>query len=318
MAPRLISVTTFRIADTDAAVAGCESLTCKLVEVVTNPSVVTGLMLTGLAALIALSYVRDATGKCRREKRRVLDERDAFSEFADRVAALDLGSVPSLTPDSGGPVRRFHRTTESGKPVSITLQRVISIYRETVMSVTHYEREYDETVSESLTAELGPDTVMSLAANKNLSPPAQNALVSRSREAADARDSLADAIEVELDALADVESELSTIDRRRRRLISHLDEVNVDETGAALDIWHQLNDLEIETEKVATERQRSLRNSPMQIDTGIVDTGEMAFYDYLYGSTDGPSHPVLAQIADLTAEIRDNRDHVATQIANGD
>ena len=198
------------------------------------------------------------------------------------------------------------------------MQRVLSIYRDTVMSVAHYETDYDETVSESLAAELGTDMATSLAANKTLSTAAKNALVSRSRKAVDARDSLADAIEVELDALTDIESELSAIDRRRRRLISHLDEINVDKADAALDIWHRLNELETEAENVATERQRSLRTTPLQVDTRVVDTDEMAFYDYLYRTTDIPNHPVLAQIADLTAEIHDDRDHVATLIANGD
>jgi hypothetical protein len=68
------------------------------------------------------------------------------------------------------------------------------------MSVAHYETEYDETVSESLAVELGPDTVTSLAANKTFSSAAQNALASRSSKTMDARESLADPIEVELDA----------------------------------------------------------------------------------------------------------------------
>ena len=186
------------------------------------------------------------------------------------------------------------------------------------MSVPHYETEYEETLSENLAAELGPDTATSLATNNTLSPAAQKALVSRSRKAVHTRDSLANAIEVELDALTDVESELSTIDRRRRHLIIHLNDINIDKTGAALDIWHQLNDLETEAEKLATERQRSLHDPPIQIDTRIVNTGEMAFYDYLYGATEGASHPVLAQIADLASEIHDNRSCVVTQIATGE
>lgn len=318
MDARLVSVTAFRVIDTEPTVGRCGNLTCELAEMVADPNVITAVVLMGVIALVALAYVRNATEDCRREQRRVLDERDAFSEFADRVAALDPGVAHSSTVDSGDPIARLHQTTTSGKSVDITLQRVLSIYKDTVMSVAHYETEYDETISESLAAELGPDTATSLAANKTLSLAAQNALVSRSRKAVDARDSLADAIQVERDALANIESELSAIDRRRRRLVAHLDEVNVDETGAALDIWHRLNDLETEIENMSAERQRSLRAPPMQVDTGVVGTDEMAFYDYLYGPTDGPSHPVLAQIADLTAEIRDDRDRVSTLIANGD
>jgi hypothetical protein len=111
---------------------------------------------------------------------------------------------------------------------------------------------------------------------------------------------------------------LSAIERRRRRLVAHLDGINVDKTGAALDIWHHLNDLENVLEDVATERQRSLRTPPIQIDTEMSDTDEMAFYHYLYGPSDGSSHPLLAQIFARIIEIRDNRNRVATLIANGD
>lgn len=314
MGPRLISVTAFRVVDTELAVGECRIPMCELTEVVADPNVVTAVVLTGVTALVALSHVHNAIEECRCEQQHVLDERDAFSEFADRVAALDSGLAPPSAVDSTDPVARLYQTTTSTRSVDSRVQRVLSIYRDTVMSVPNYETKYEETVSESLAAEVGPDTVTSLATNKTLSPAIQNAIVSRSRKAVNVRDSLANAIEKELDALTDVESELSTIDRRRRRLITHLNDVDVDKTGAALDIWHQLNDLETETENVATERQRSLRDPPIQIDNRIVDADEMAFYEYLYGATDVANHPVLAQIADLVAEIHDNRERVATQI----
>jgi cytochrome c556 len=184
------------------------------------------------------------------------------------------------------------------------------------MSMAHYEAEYDETVLESMAAELGTDMATSLTTNGTLFSATQRALVDRANEAAAARTSLADAIETELNALCDAELELTAIDRRRRRLVHHLAEVEDDEIGAAIDVWHRLNDFETETEKVATERQRSLRNPPMRVNTAVVDTGEMEFYDYLYGATDGPRHPVLAQIVDLTVEIRDDRDYATTLIAD--
>ena len=200
MDDKLMPVTAFRVVDTKPAVSGCEGLTCELAEVATDPEVVTAVVLMGLTALVALAYVRNATEECRHEQRRVLNERDASSEFSDRVAALDPGLESSSSAELGGPVARLHQKTTSERSTDITLQRVLSIYKDTVMSVAHYETEYDETVSESLAVELGPDAVTSLAANKTFSSAAQNALASRSSKTMDARESLADAIEVELDA----------------------------------------------------------------------------------------------------------------------
>lgn len=75
--------------------------------------------------------------------------------------------------------------------------------------------------------------------------------------------------------------------------MEHLAEVRTDETGAAIDVWNQLDDLETEAETAANERQQSLREPPMEIGPTISDTGEIAFYDYLHGDTEGPRHPVL-------------------------
>jgi len=127
------------------------------------------------------------------------------------------------------------------------------------MSVPHYETEYGETVPESLAAELGPDTATSLAANGTLSPPAKHSLVRRSCKVADSRASLADAIETELDALSDTNTDLAGIDRRRRRLVDHLAGINGSDAGAAIDVWERLDDLEAEAEAVAADRQQSLR-----------------------------------------------------------
>jgi len=314
---RTASAVLFRMTETEPAARSCESLGCGLSEVITVSVVVTSVASAGLAALLGAAYIHKASEKCQEERRRVFDEHEAFKRFADRVEAIETASSKPANANSDGLFMNHHHTLESTDTIDSSLRRVVSIYEDTVMSVPHYGREYDETVFESLSAELGPDTATSLAVNNTLSQSTQRALVSRSREAASARVSLADAIGMELDALTDVESKLSAIDRRRRRLVVHLNEVNVDKTGAALDIWHQLNDLEHETENVATERQQSLRNPPMQVDTGVDDTGEMEFYDYLYGAKNAPRHPVLAQIADLTEKIHNNRDYVASVIADG-
>lgn len=183
------------------------------------------------------------------------------------------------------------------------------------MSAPHYEAEYDETMPESMAAELGSDMVTSLAANGTLSPAAQRAIVDRSHEAAAARTSLTDAIDTELDALSDANMELTAIDRHRGHLMEHLAEVRIDETGAAIDVWNQLTDLETEAESVANGRQQSLRKPPMQVDNTICDAGEIAFYDYLYGDTEEPRNPVLSQVIDLIATLRENRDHAASRIA---
>jgi hypothetical protein len=227
-------------------------------------------------------------------------------EVAQSPAAIGTPGG-SGTPGAVSPV---NETVTDGQ-----LERIGDAYRGTVMSVPHYEAEYEETVPESLAAELGPDTATSLAANGTLSPPAKRTLVRRSRKAAVSRESLADAIETERDALDETLEELTAIDRRRRRLVDHLSEIDGDASGAAIDVWERLEDLESELGEIATERQRTLREPPSQVDSTIDVSGEMAFYDYLYGPTDGPNHPVLSQIAALSATVREDRNRIAARIA---
>jgi hypothetical protein len=301
----------------------CASLSCEIGGVATEPGAITAAVFAGIVALVAFAYVRDAKAAARQERRRVLDEGDAFAEFADRVADLDPAPAESPTSSAGGSVARMYRVDRVASPRSgpgsggdVRLRRVLAAYRDTVMSLPHYRAEYDETIPESLAAELGPDTATALASNGTLSTGAQSALVSRSRRAATARSSLADAIGTEIDALCAVETDLTRVDCRRRRLLEHLDGITGDRTDAAIDIWERLDGLEDECEEIAAARQRALDDPPMTPDIATPNA-DRAFYGYLYAPTDGPRYPVLAQVSELADRIRSDGDRVASLIGSG-
>ncbi|WP_198664642.1 hypothetical protein [Halorubrum sp. 48-1-W] len=308
----------FRVSSEAALEPECTSLSCELSATATEPGVVTAVALVGLLALLTFAYVRDAETVCRRERRRVMDEHDAFEEFADRITALDPCPTEATAPSAPATqvVGTRHGTGDWGVG-DIRLRRVLDTYRDTVMSLPHYSEEYDETVGESIAAELGPDTTVSLASNGTLSPGLQSALVDRSRRASAARRSLADAIDAELDALADADTTLSGIDRRRSRLNQHLDGIQQGRRAdASIDVWERLGELESECEAVADDRQSTLRDPPMSPER-VADDVETGFYGYLYAPMDGPDHPVLASIATLVDRIREDRDRVARRIADG-
>ncbi|MFD1570850.1 DUF7260 family protein [Halorubrum laminariae] len=305
----------FQVPSADPAAAECTTLSCEVGAAATEPGAVTAVVIVGLVAFLAFAYVRDATEACRRERSRVLAERDAFESFADRVSSLEPASAPSTTAVLDGPVAGVHSVDSTGGDV--TLRRVLSAYRDTVMSLPHYEREYDETLPESLAAELGPDTATALASDRTLSTGAQSALVRRSQQAADARLSLADAIGSELDALGAAERELSGVDRRRRRLIEHLDGIDGNPADAAVDVWWRLDDLERECDALAGDRQTALDDPPLRPDAALDVESDRAFYEYLYGPSDGPNYPVLSQLAELGEQIRSDKDCVASRLAHG-
>ena len=307
----------FRLSHDPGLGSECGSLSCEVTALVTEPGVVTALVLAGLLAFVAFAYVRDAKSCCRRERRRVLDERDAFEEFADRVSGLDPSTVTATESSFEGAVIGTQRAESVGGPGDVRVKNVLDTYQDTVMSLPHYTEEYDESVVESLAAELGPDTTMSLASNGTLSPALQSTLVDRSRQASRARSSLADAIDTELSELTDTETTLTEVDRQRSRLDEHLDGVSRGgRTDALIDVWERLGDLEDRCDEVATDRQASLRDPPLVLEEQNRADGPR-FTGYLYEPMDGPRHPVLASIASLVGRIREDRDRIARRVADG-
>ncbi|MFB6235325.1 MAG: hypothetical protein ABEH81_15555 [Halopenitus sp.] len=309
-----VAKVSFKIQETDPTQGGCSTLRCGLSEVLLDPAVVTAAFFIALGCFAAFAYVNEARSYCREERRRVADERDAFEEFAERVAGLSptdatggeaaSGGDPSTDgdPANAGPVvgMRTGRSVDSGWDPD--LERVVDAYRETVTAVPHYEEEYDDTVAESLAEELGYDTAVATVSGKTLSPGLQSALVTRSQQARANRAELLDAIDEELDALDDAETTLSAIDRERRNLRDHLAGVSQEVPfDAAVDIWNRLSALEERCDDAVKSRQDELRDPPMETGDGP------PLYEYLYSSLPETDYPVLAQFTQLAEQLQTDR-----------
>ncbi|GAB3411515.1 hypothetical protein GCM10027435_03200 [Haloparvum alkalitolerans] len=303
---------TFRVADPDPAAAECTDLTCSTAAELLEPAVVVGTVLASVLALVAFAYLRDARGRCREEGRRVADEQDAFEEFAARLRDLPAGR-PAGAGRSASP-RGLPAGAASAVPATgrdPTLDRVKRAYRETVMSVPHYEEEYDDDLHASVAAELGDDAAAALVASDGLTPDLREGLTTRTREAVRRRENLTDALDAERDRLDDAETRLARIDRERRALAEHLDGRVADSFDACADVWRRLGELEQRCAAVASDRQAEIRNPPL-------DRPERSpsFYRYLYGRDPGADHPVLAEVAALVSRIRADRERVEKRLAN--
>lgn len=316
-----VAEVSFRVQEADPVQGGCSTFRCELSEVLLDPTVVTGAFLLALASFVAFAYVTEARECCREERRRVTDECDAFEEFADRVAGLspteatgqhhtDGGGQPTDgAPANAGSVVgvRSGKSVDSGRDPD--LERVVDAYRETVTAVPHYEEEYDDTVAESLAEELGYDTAVATVSGKTLTPGLQSALVDRSRRSRATRDELLDAIDEELDALDTAETTLSSIDRERRNLLDHFEEIPQRvEFDAAVDVWRRLSDLERRCDDAVETRQARIRDPPMETGDGP------PFYEYLYDSLPDTNHPVLRQFTQLADQLRTNRRRIESRL----
>ncbi|WP_058365936.1 DUF7260 family protein [Haloparvum sedimenti] len=303
---------TFRVADPDPAAAECTDLTCSTAAELLDPAVVVGTVLASVLALVAFAYLRDARGRCREECRRVADEQDAFEEFAAQLRDLPAGRPTGMGPSAsprGLPAGAASAVPATGRDP--TLDRVKRAYRETVMSVPHYEEEYDDDFHASVAAELGDDAAAALIASDGLTPDLREGLTTRTREAVRRRENLTDALDAERDRLDDAETRLARIDRERRALAEHLDGRVANSFDACADVWRRLDELEQRCAAVASDRQAEIRDPPL-------DRPETSpsFYRYLYGRDPNTDHPVLAEVAALVSRIRADRERVEKRIAN--
>lgn len=257
-------------------------------------------------------YIQDGIETCQEERDRVVTEREAFQAFLDRVRAIDPvdteSSTTTLTDLSG----TSHTTLANTDPGDATLKHVLSAYKETVRSLPHYREGYDETLAESLAAELGQDIVTALATNKVLVPAIQRAVVERSQQAIESRTALSEAITTEIDALTTAQADLNAIETRRRKLRAHLDTVEKNRSEAAFDVLCTLHALEADVDEIAQQRQETLQNAPIgQSTIQAVPIDDTDFHEYLHGVEGTPRYPVLSAAAELGSEIQADQKQVA-------
>lgn len=240
------------------------------------------LALLGVVAIAALLHLNDARSTCERERRRVRRERDAFQRFARTVAEIEPVSGPQGGTATAGATLT---ATSRSKPGS---QRVMQLYRDTVMDVDHFDEEYGEPLETHMAAELGEEVRTAVCSEPGLGAKEQRAVVASATEASRRRARLLEAIDDELAAIDDADGTLTAA----------LEAAEAEEDGGMLD--RGFEDLQAEWE-VLDERiddcEALLERRQERIHDGIAVTGQRwdghDFYEYLYRPLP-VSHPVLA------------------------
>jgi hypothetical protein len=192
-------------------------------------------------------------------------ERRAFARFADRVGGIDAvsgqprGATPGQTL-TGSPPRR--------------VERVRGAFRETVMSVDHYDEVYGESLVEHAAAELSADVATGFRRESGTQFTAfyKSTLVSAVEGAVGWRERLCDQLD----------EELASLDRSRERLEAVLD--RCDGPGPTESVESDLDDL--------AERRQQLvqRRDPLSGTDGHELCG------YVYADAEW-TYPVLTAIA---------------------
>jgi len=276
---------------------GCSPVGCLDIDILIM-SVLVGATALALLAFAALVYLRGAEEVVVEERARTVAERDAFGRFGRRVAQLDGTSTPATHSPPGNPgggiLSQSHTADDR-------LKRVRDVYRETVMGVSHYEEEYGDALPESMAAEFGDEVATAVRDGNRFTPQLKGILLQSSEQSRTEREAFLRTLDCERDALeracdefTDVRDALDALDARP------LSEKSL--TDLAVD-WDRLSDLEGRCRRVVEDRQDRIHAGYPTLPSEARGVG---FHEYLYGSL-AVTHPVLAEGADVLADIRTAR-----------
>lgn len=215
-----------------------------------------------------LAPLSAATHLVNQERKEVNVEQEAFEKFRERLEGIDPAPTP---PDRA--IRITGRTSTTNR-----VNRVRTAYRETVLSIPHYDDAYGESLVEHFANEFGAAVAVNIRPESSVSftLPYKNTLEARATQAIRKREEFVRILETEIQSLESARADLL-------------------EVSAALDTtiipeWHHESFTE-QLDTVAERRQQTIqeRGSLPKID-------HHSLCAYLY--EDKPwTYPVLTAVA---------------------
>lgn len=216
-------------------------------------------------------------------------ERTALDRFRSRLQRLD--SVVSTRATGGaGPTST---TTVSG----VDPADVRAAYRETVLAMDHYEREYGEPLLVHAAVEFGPQVVGIVGGDVPLSSTQVNLIEGTIDQRIEEREQLSTELATERESLETVHGRLGAIERE---FYEYGQETGTGGSESAEDpATATLSGLAADCEALATERQQAIHSATASAHAGVEEASLAA---YLYGDSEC-RFPALAEIADVARRI---------------
>lgn len=262
-----------------------------------------------LFAVAAAVHLRQAQATVNEEQSRTRAEYEAFDELARDVATMSTPAPSSSFSTSGGPTALL---TESAaynhRPAAAQLQRVANLYESTVMAVPHYEEDYNDTLEQSMAAELGEDISTAVLYGTEFTPHLKTALVNKAREAQRQRKELLGGLSTEADELARAASEFDRITTTLESVSP--ERLHQEPFPALAELWDRLGSLEDGCERLVSDRQVHVHDHRLN---GSPAGSEHTFYQYLYQSLP-VKYPVLADATSVLSSIRHTRRRVLHEL----
>ena len=231
-------------------------------------------------------------------------ERDAFERFlrrADRVqvSATAGGAVGGDGPEGSGAAPVQSTLVTGDTPDG--LEELRTAYRETVMAVSHYDREYGESFAEHTAAELGETVAAQLVSGAAPAPVVKRAVIGAADAARDSRRGLVAVLARERDSLRAVEADLGEIERTAYELGREVSRATRSGELAAIDA--ELEAAERRCTDLLNRRQELLHGRSTAAISGVEAD---SLVQYLYAGLETRC-PGLTDIAACLESIRTHR-----------
>lgn len=230
-------------------------------------------------------------------------EREAFEDFLARLREIDRTESPATNAAVAANAGSASELVTPNSGRSGPMQEVRTAYRGTVMAVSHYEDEYDDSLIESLAAEYGDDIARCVATETAVAPHVYDALVETTEEIRSRRSRFVTALRRERDSLRRIERELDECESRALKLGERIaDSDGTEELGR---IDEELQELESTCRSLSERRQGVIHGRSVAKLSGVSDLSLSA---YLYADHESIC-PALADIAACLASIRHAREN---------
>lgn len=229
--------------------------------------------------------IRSAKEAVQTEQRRVTDEIEAYEQFATKLTRISTTATSQPTPAT------FHTTVEQG--VTSETSSIKNLFEETVMSVPHYEEDYDESFIEHIAAEFTPEIALLLKDPDCLTEQHTSVLESYTHSAITERKDLAQTLEREYDSVDHLGSQVFELSQQVLE-ISH-GKFNCMDFGSLEAHWRRLETLTTKCDRIAADRQQ-LIDSPTRA-VGCSNSN-ISLNRYLYENL-AYDYPILATIGTL-------------------
>lgn len=255
--------------------------------------------------LSLIENIRDAKPVVNEERDRTAAERDAFAQFSEQVARMDA----TRTPAAGGPTGDGGVLAMEVGAEDARLTEVARAYRNTVLSVPHYDEEYGESLGEHMAGEFGDEIATTVLHGQAFTPWLKDALVDAGSEARLQRETLVRTLDSESDALARAEDLITEVESELDSLVTgSLHQRSFEDLSAA---WLRIRGLERRCEELLWDRQRRIHHGHA---IGLRTLDGKRLHEYLYNSLEA-HHPVLADGAELVDRVKSARHRITRAIS---